>query len=65
MRIAAIGVAVFLCLLVLGHLSGNQPERDAVAAASEELGIDFERRRVDVGEVTLHVVFAGPSPGAR
>jgi len=34
-----------------------------VAAAERELGIDLEERRVDVGEVELHVVLAGPEGG--
>jgi pimeloyl-ACP methyl ester carboxylesterase len=34
-----------------------------VAAAERELGIDLEERRVDVGEVALHVVLAGPEAG--
>ena len=55
---------VLLALVGLGHWSGSQPDRDAVVAASEELGIAFERRFVDVGEVTLNVVFAGPENGA-
>ena len=61
-RGALIGIAIVL-LLVLGHWSGSQPERDAVGAASEALGIPFESRLVDVGEVTLAVVFAGPEAG--
>ena len=61
-KLAAIAFMAAL-LLVLGHRSGNQPERDAVAAAREELGIPFESRRVDVGQVTLHVVLAGPEEG--
>jgi len=54
----------FVCALVaVGYWSGSQPERDAVAAARNELGIDFEREFVDVGEVRLHVVMAGPAEG--
>ena len=60
--LAATGIVIFL-LLALGHWSGSQPERDAVAAASAELAIPFEARFVDVGEVTLNVVFAGPEDG--
>lgn len=59
--IAAIAIGI---LLVAGHLSGNQPERDSVAAARAETGIGFEARFVDVGEVELHVVSAGPEEGA-
>ncbi len=63
MRKLAILAAVMLLLLLLGQWSGNQPERDATAAARAELGIAFEDRFVEVGDVTLHVVFAGPEDG--
>jgi len=63
MRSAAIGTIVFLILLVVGHWSGNQPDRDARVAATEELGVKFEGRQIDVGEVSLHVVFTGPATG--
>ena len=57
---AAILVAI---LLFIGSVSGNQPRRDAVAAAEKELGIELDSRRVDLGNVTLHVVLAGPADG--
>lgn len=44
-------------------MSGNQPKRDAVAAAQQELGIPLEERTVDLGKVKLHVVLAGPKDG--
>jgi pimeloyl-ACP methyl ester carboxylesterase len=57
-------VALIAAVLVwLGYASGNQPRRDALAAAEKELGIDLESRRVDLGDVTLHVVMAGPTNG--
>ncbi|MGH7820759.1 MAG: alpha/beta fold hydrolase [Candidatus Binatia bacterium] len=56
-------LVVVAVVAAVGQLSGNQPERDAVAAAERELGIELESRRVDVGEVTLHVVSAGPADG--
>src|SRR5215470_3174058 len=56
--------AVILCLLVLiASFSGNQPKRNAVEAARRELGIDLESRRVDLGNLRLHVVLAGPKDG--
>jgi pimeloyl-ACP methyl ester carboxylesterase len=63
-RAAAIVVALVLVLFVLGHWSGNQPSRDAVAAAESQLGLRLESDRVPVGELTLHVVQAGPATGA-
>jgi len=59
----AIAVVLLAILIFLGHVSGNQPRRDAVAAAKKELGIELESRRVDLGNVTLHVVLAGPADG--
>ena len=50
-------------LVALGHVSGNQPDRDALEAARQELRLPLERRFVDVGEVELHVVLAGPADG--
>ena len=49
--------------VVVGHCSGNQPRLDAVEAARRELGIEIDARRVDVGDVDLFVVRAGPPDG--
>jgi pimeloyl-ACP methyl ester carboxylesterase len=62
-RAVAILAVVLAGLLALGHRSGSQPRRDAVAAARAELGIPLEARRVDVGDVALFVVTAGPESG--
>jgi pimeloyl-ACP methyl ester carboxylesterase len=59
----AIALLVLALLVVLGHVSGSQPDRDALQAAREELRLPLERRFVDVGEVELHVVLAGPADG--
>ena len=48
---------------LLAERAGRQPARDAVAAARRELGIELDASRVDVGEVTLFVVQAGPRDG--
>lgn len=63
MRKSLIAGIVIALLLAAGQCSGKQPELDSVAAASTELGLPFEGRFIDVGEVTLHVVFAGPEDG--
>ncbi len=63
MRKLAIALAVVIVLLALGQWSGSQPARDSVAAANAELGAGFEARVVDVGDVNLHVVVAGPEDG--
>jgi pimeloyl-ACP methyl ester carboxylesterase len=56
-------VAIVAGLVGLGQLSGNEPERDAVAAAETALGISLEAGRVDAGEVELLAVQAGPREG--
>ena len=63
LRILAILLALLAVLAVLGQRSGDEPERDAVAAAERDLGLALEAGRVDVGEVELFVVQAGPSDG--
>jgi pimeloyl-ACP methyl ester carboxylesterase len=59
----SIALVVVAILIFLGYVSGNQPRRDAVAAAENELEIQLESRRVDLGNLTLHVVLAGPEDG--
>lgn len=54
---------VFLVLIVIGYRSGNQPNRDAVAFAQQQLGITLEKRQVPVNDISLNVVFAGPKDG--
>ena len=63
MRRLGIVVVVLIALGIAGHLSGTQPARDAVVAAERELGMKLEQRRVDVGDVSLFVVQAGPADG--
>lgn len=63
-RALVVVAAVLVLIGVVGHWSGEQPERDSVAAAQREVGVALESRRVDVGEVELHVVVAGPADGA-
>jgi pimeloyl-ACP methyl ester carboxylesterase len=57
-------VAVIAAGVAAGQLSGCEPPRDALAAAERELGIELESGLVDVGEVSLFVVQAGPAQGA-
>ena len=52
-----------IAVLTVGQISGNQPVRDAVTAAERQLNIELESRLVSVGDVSLHVVFAGPADG--
>lgn len=61
----AVATAVVLCVAlgVAGHRSGNQPRRNAVEIAQRELGIALETERIVVGDVSLHVVRAGPAGG--
>lgn len=64
LKVLAAIVAGFVLLLGLLWLSGSRSPIDEVALAEEELGIDLESQRVDVGAISLHVVFAGPKDGA-
>ena len=62
--VTILAIAVVIATgLWLGQRSGDQPPRDAVAAAEAELGVPLESARVDVGDVVLHVVQAGPAEG--
>lgn len=63
-RVLAFLLGLLVMLVWLGHQSGRQPRLDAVAAAREQHGVAFESSRIDVGEVSLHVVQAGPPDGA-
>jgi pimeloyl-ACP methyl ester carboxylesterase len=59
-------VALLIALAGLGFAawrSGDRPPVDEVAIAEARLGLDLDARRIDTGEVTLHVVFAGPESG--
>jgi len=62
-RFLVVATGTVAALLVLGHCSGNQPRLDAVEAARRELGVELDARRVDVGDVELFVVRAGPADG--
>ena len=63
MRKLLVVLAVLAALVAAGWISGNEPDLDEVAAAERELGIDLETSHVDVGEVSLFVVQAGPKDG--
>lgn len=56
-------VSLVVGALIAGQISGNQPQRDSVALAQQQLGIALESRMVAVGDLELHVVFAGPADG--
>ncbi len=61
------GLLVFAFVLpVLGLVvwfSGGDSRIDEVSMAEREIGMELDSQRVDVGDVTLHVVFAGPKDG--
>jgi len=63
-RLLALFVGLAALLLYAGHRSGDQPRRDALAAAQRELDVPLEAQRIDVGDVSLYVVQAGPPDGA-
>lgn len=43
--------------------SGGGSDFDEIAHAEQQIGIELDSRMVDVGEIELHVVFAGPEDG--
>ncbi len=66
-KLLATGMLIFL-LLVLGHWSGSQPERDATAAASAELGIPFlvtEHYAQGLGRTVQAITAAMIDPASR
>jgi pimeloyl-ACP methyl ester carboxylesterase len=62
-RIAAISVAALALAGVAAWKSGDSPAVDEVARAAERIGLPLESRRLDVGEIELHAVLAGPEDG--
>lgn len=63
MKILISVVLALVGILTLGYVSGNQPERDPLEFVEQVLGIELEEKIVDVGEVRLHVMLAGPEDG--
>lgn len=57
------GTLLLTIVLVVGYVSGNQPRRDSVASAAQQLEMVLESRLINVGDVSLHVVLAGPEDG--
>jgi len=60
-------LAIGLLLLVLVGtgiwFSGGNSDFDEIAYAEQQIGIELESQMVDVGDINLHVVFAGPKDG--
>ena len=63
--VLTLGAFALLSAAALAALefAGQQPPRDAVAVAERALGIALEASRVDLGDVELFVVQAGPGDG--
>jgi epoxide hydrolase 4 len=57
-------LVILAAIVAAGWISGNEPDLDEVAVAERELGVDLETSHVDVGDVSLFVVQAGPKDGA-
>ncbi len=58
-----IAAAVFTLVLVAIWYSGGNSDFDDVAYVEKQTGLSLNSQIVDVGEVKLHVVFAGPENG--
>ncbi len=54
---------VLAVFAVVVWFSGGTSYVDDVSIAEKQIGMDLDSRRIDVGDVTLHVVFAGPEDG--
>ena len=57
------GVSLLGVLSIAVWLSGGQSDFDEVAFANQRSPVELESEFVNVGDVTLHVVFAGPVDG--
>ncbi len=57
--VAGVGIA----LVAIAWSSGSRPEVDELAHARRLTGAELESRRIEVGDVALHVVLAGPEGG--
>ncbi|KGB54697.1 Alpha/beta hydrolase [Sphingopyxis sp. LC81] len=62
-KVISIVLVVLVSVIAVGYMSGRQPDRDAVAAASKEFDTAFRGMFVDANGVRLHVVIAGPEDG--
>ena len=63
LKISSTIIILLAVILIAGYTTGNQPERDSVGHVEKALEIELESNFIDVGEVTLHVVLAGPIDG--
>ena len=58
-----IALVVVVSVVSVGYMSGRQPDRNEIVAASREFDTPFRRVFVDANGVKLHVVIAGPDDG--
>ena len=56
-------VVILAVFAIIIWFSGGTSYVDDVSIAERQIGMELDSRRVDVGDVTLHVVFAGPKDG--
>ena len=61
LRLVVIVALVLAGLVWLAWRSGEREPVNELALAEAELGIDLESHRIPAGDVTLHVVAAGPA----
>ena len=60
LKIALVAMA---SIVLVGYMSGRQPDRNDIVAASREFDTPFRRVFVDANGIKLHVVIAGPDDG--
>jgi pimeloyl-ACP methyl ester carboxylesterase len=61
-KTAVIVGTLILGLTALWHTGGNN-DVDEIKAAQKEIGMLLDSRMLDIGEIELHAVFAGPKDG--
>lgn len=62
-RVLKIALVAVASIVFVGYMSGRQPDRNDIVAASREFDTPFPKVFVDANGIKLHVVIAGPDDG--
>ena len=63
-RAVAILGLVATVVVFIAWRSGDRAPIDEIAIARSRVSVELDSRQIDVGDVTLHVVLAGPEDGS-
>jgi pimeloyl-ACP methyl ester carboxylesterase len=63
LKILAIGLIVLVGIGLGLWFSGGDSDFDEITHAQQQIGIELDSQLVEVGDINLHVVFAGPEDG--